>query len=747
MNIFQEFRVPIPTLSEMKGETKGETKEGTEKKEKKKWNILSVDYGDGEVSASVLRYAIDDMSGDYAWKVLRLTFNPEGGSLLKLPNAISVPMERGDGSKKPSLIIDIEQDTGEDHCNCYNFKNAPNSPKAKEKYRLDNGTLIDYTRAELMAIGFAIVVEVLFNANREYLNPEYNTIIVVGCPSSDEWKRQKKEYAELLKSKLDGIEIKSDDGRTSTHLNKEKIYMMIQTESTAVLAKDASNILADEIVVVLDNGSSTFDATVCTGEGIPAADGEDSYTFGGNNLDECLLQDCMSGFDKFCQEQIAEGDEPPAVPDDLKLKLRMGKEKYYGRKGTSNQIQVVECGDYLYYLNKKSMKHVLNEIPFELKRPEVEIGSVRIPRVAQRASWLENCRSVYQAFYDKMKHHFAEYDEAGKPIPHRVLLSGGVSVMPEVRALVREVFGVEPDFTFEPNYSVSQGMAYLIKTEIMKKNIIEEVKKEVEPKIPSMKSLKETIVEENVADIWNQCLVPATREWAEGKNISRSMADWYACYERYWSTNPDGKRDRDGNRYYNWAVKSGAERWYREKGINTIIATSLKNHFCVLFPNHKKDYVFQLSNPTVEAFHDTIWCHRSSRFFFADVGRTAGMSEAEKDAYLAEYDETNTTPRSYQERQAMLNTLLSREAKIKKGGELKGSYTAYIEEGLWLWKKDVPYSREYTLKFDGWTHDYEKGFPDSVMEKYREEIMGIVYSTIEKHADAITPYLQMTAAR
>lgn len=107
----------------------------------------------------------------------------------------------------------------------YNFIRCPGMGEANSKYIRDDRTTSDLTYKEVIAKGFNILVNILFESNPFVLDRDKPTIILVGRPSGPGQAHSEQEYTKLLQ---DGLELPE---------NQKPVYVAIQQESIAVLVR------------------------------------------------------------------------------------------------------------------------------------------------------------------------------------------------------------------------------------------------------------------------------------------------------------------------------------------------------------------------------------------------------------------------------------------------------------------------------------------------------------------------------
>lgn len=443
MNIFQHFGVPVPDINQV--------------------NMISVDFGDGMLSANIAQY--DSAEEKIACRPL---YFDDAHQVMQYPAAVYMEEET---PEKDLLLMHQNNPAAA----FYNYKRCPQTPQAKVKYGFDDEVEVERagetirTREsrlnyeQVMARAFNAVMNHLFACNAQseqsLLSRVKPTYIFVGRPSGTVWEKHDRYYAELLQSSL---HIKGYD---------QPVYILIQAESTAALAihtQGEQAITDDMYVLVLDLGSSTFDATLITPHGIPRG-GEDSRQFGANLLDEVLVMMLLS--------RMKEGMRL-AMPHGLKLRVRRKKEEYYGPDGYSeNRTTIYEYvvgGDeeeIELKLNKKTMREALESDRWPVKYCTYmahESGAL-IPQW-RKQPWLAACKEIFADFRERM----AAFLPEGKTGFDRVILTGGVAIMPEVIEAAQEIYGDVVTTSKDRCFAVSQGLAYMLYVEARKQELIDQ---------------------------------------------------------------------------------------------------------------------------------------------------------------------------------------------------------------------------------------------------------------------------------
>ena len=698
--LLEQFHIPLPEAIDL-------------------YNLIGLDFGDGELSAAFVQW--NSVTKQFDIKGLQLD---EGGTRIKNPNAYLISPDSG-RFVYDSRETALSKDKG---LRYYNFKKCAGTDEAKAKYILDDGKIADMTYSDVMAEGFNIAVNTIFKSDTaRLLDPKKPTIILVGCPSSAGWEKNKLEYAELLRSRLS-----LPDNITAP------VYVAIHKESNAALARELdpklgmNRIKRHEVIVILDNGSSTFDITVVGVNGIPE-DGEDSYQFGGNLIDENLLV--------LMWKQLHE--QYPGMKlltaHGHKLGLRITKETYYGLDG---DLQLPAA--YMATLDgKKDAKGRIPKLKFEINDDIIDDALDGMPGCAFHfsgysgsmikkkkivcSSWLDGCRKIYQAFYDEMKQFFVLSGDAEHPVvPHRIILSGGVSVMPEVRALVREVFGVAPTLTDHPNFSVSEGLAYVLISEVRKGQFLRELLAELPKKLPGKNSLRETIIKTGVDEFWG-LYKSSLKEWSESSTVLYSINDWYNHFylEKF-------------NHDLNLVVQRGVEAWFKEMCLEEKITALLQGKFATIFPEYVDEFHYSLPNIDFSALGGVVVTILTDwEFLFGNLTSNEELSIILSKNALAIKRNQAWRAKAYQ-------NVLQMENKIKKGGSNEYTYR-YMRNRMFL--GPIQDTGSTTVTYEGLDSMFRKELTDSVAEGIRKDVLSLFEKPLKEYVELITPYFNMTARK
>lgn len=692
------------------------------------YNLIGIDFGDGELSASFVELERDKKndSGEYEIdetnegriSVLQLSLAPNG-TLYKNVNAFYHSPTRTE------MIYDVSDtrlDSGLSGSRYYNYKKCPGDITADSLFQKDDKTTGSISYRQAMIEGFNCVVDTLFKSNLR-ISREKPTIILVGRPSSAGWESSELEYARMLRK---GLKLPA---------GQKEVYIAIEPESTAALASEMDpkyekqRVNRKEIVVILDSGSSTFDITVVGPNGVV---GEDSYQFGGNQLDENLLTLLRSSIAAYSPGAELESEHGH------KLALRILKEGYYGIKGTGqmkrlytpdlknvNQSDMDE--EFEFRIDKKTMKKALEEMPVRAFRFEKGLnGMPRKTPPATYKSWIDACEAIYSSFYEKMKGHFTKQGDEHHPfVPDRIILSGGVSVMPEVQETVKRAFGVEPTISPRPNYSVSQGLGYVLGTEVRKKQLLNKLFSELANELPGVDSLLKSIGDAGEDEEWGN-FVSAAEDWSQSPGY-HSISN----LKKLWST-------EYFNRDLEASLRNGAERWYKDNCIEKMIRDMLKRNFVQLFPDYTQQFSADLSDISFDGLGKT-------QVNIDDPFRYCAM---EGNTFKDDQDLQNflNAPRDKDWRRKIVVRLRNAEHRVRNGGEFSFNVPVTIEKGL-IFKRYEQEIRKQSWKYDGIRKMYlnDNAITRDVAVRCRTDIMKRLHAPIKDFVENITPYFNMTA--
>ena len=565
-NIFVRFHAPKPNFSD--------------------YNVIGADSGDGMLSACSVHW------------------NPVEKRLVTTPlyfdhaharqQIVAAAYLSDEPSDADILVFEgglVKEGSGASY---YNYKRCPGTKDAAEPFRFDApipsptpedpDRVTEYaplTYEQIMPRVFNLAINTLFDCNPGTLDRSKPTIILVGRPSSTHWAQNEDAYAKLLRENLS---IRGCD---------QEVYVLIQSESTAALARHTdpswrNAITRDEYVIVIDCGSSTFDVTLITPTGIPEH-GEDSRQFGGNLLDAAFLQ--------LLRASVPEGWRFEA-PHGTKLTLRIKKEAFYGPLGTSCEDQLLkvpvigpnnERKIHRFEIDEHCVHTAVADTPVTYFKYIESPTGVSLPKRVKCDSWLDGVHQILREFHDKL----APLLPNGHTSFDRVILSGGVSVMPEVQQAVSEVFGVNPTVSESLNFSVAEGLAYVLGVESRKQALIaqlcEKLKDIFPTNVSSTEALRDAIADAGSEEDW-RIVCDSLKNWANAPGLL-TQDDWR---QKYFA--PLFQQRAAQNLGSN--VIDGATAWYQTFKVEEKIQQLLHDTFDELFPGYKNQFTHQI-NPSV----------------------------------------------------------------------------------------------------------------------------------------------------
>lgn len=449
------------------------------------YNMMGYDQGDGEVSCSKVGYDAN------AGEPFAIPLACHAGSAFHVPNILAFVGEN-------AHLVDSVQ-VGDNSRKIYqNFKRRPGRGSDK-KYEHENGEKdSQYTYEDLMGHSFACTIAEIFERNPDKIDRKKPTIIMVGRPSGKGWEAVEQKYAEILgrflKKYLPGI----------------SITILVLPESLAAMA-GALGMKKDtwlkSFTQILDLGSSTFDITTVTPVGV-CQEGEDSFQFGGNQLDKAMKEYTdYRFFKKYPREEgYAMEDDPRKAAI-----LRFRKESCYGNN-SENLEKPNKQNRYTYDILKNGEPDcdewgdqktetipinatTMQQICTNAIDPPILSCAVKHPHpvlkdeIKECSSWEAACEFVMQQFYEKTK-----VLNTGNH-PQRLILTGGVSNMRNVQEIAEKVFGVKAQQAPNPSLAVSNGLALILGWEIIKHSRLETLLGEMDELLPDAESLLKDLVE------------------------------------------------------------------------------------------------------------------------------------------------------------------------------------------------------------------------------------------------------------
>lgn len=576
----------------------------------KDYCIIGIDPGAGEWSASVVKLLGNTMAEVKDLYVLN------DGRTCKDCSVLYYSKEADNWiiGKRAANVMVNEGSKGDFF---ENFKVLPDSEYAKECYEHD---FENPTMEELMVQNFQCIVERLFaEGNNNLEKGKY--IFFVGRPASAGWEEAELAYRDLL---YDALQIQG--------VEKENIQIAMVSEAQASLAAEiygrkGLDLKSGCCQVVIDVGSSTVDAIVIRGGELT---GEYSRQIGAGCIEENMLEvflydDCgTAGVEKNrLEEFFSEDSEYKKVVTDrqqlrnrlrkaayvdgtgsfhfkfsnigkfnsilvdpsalIRFSLRTGKEDYFGPDGNNGikskgqwfEMNGAPEGGAFLPINKKTMDKAIYRMPVFVPCTEYDEKDNPYKR-----------SYIYRSYYDALAHFMDGVKEiflAGESAPD-VILTGGASVMPFVKQLIREKLGAEPVNSVQPSYTVSRGLAYIGYAEIKKRE-----------ELTAINQIINKVMEEN--------------KWELSYNIRTAFSEWY-IEERLktlkgWKENGYGTsldKALDTTYYYD-SKKLGemdiVKEWWNNK-VRSVIVKEIRERFETLYKNADVRYDFVINPRIVE---------------------------------------------------------------------------------------------------------------------------------------------------
>ena len=298
--------------------------------------------------------------------------------------------------------------------------------------------------------------------------------------------------------------------------------------------------------------------------------------------------------------------------------------------------------------------------------------------------------------------------------------------MPEVRELVREVFGVEPVLTAHPNYSVSEGLAYVLVSEVRKGQFLRELLSELPQKLPGKDSLRESIIKAGIDEDWIT-YKESLKEWSQDSSTLHSIRDWY-----------DDFFSKKFNQNLDLPVQEGAKDWFEMKGIETIITTLLQKKFETIFPEYTDEFHYSLPKMSFSSLKGIIVNIRT------DYGFLFGELTSNEELGIVISSTSLNMKRNQAWRVKAYQNVLQMENKVKKGGSNEYSYR-YMKDRMIL--GPIQKTGTTTVTYAGLDSMYREKFTDPIVQGICNEILNLLEKPLKEYVELITPYFNMTARK
>lgn len=396
-------------------------------------------------------------------------------------------------------------------------------------------TIPALTYKEVMKRFFQRAVLHIFENNADQLKGKERTVLFVGRPASQVWEDCELEYQMLLKTEL------QEAISSMKYYEGHQVDVIVYSEAQAALAYEYSqeNIASQEAVLILDCGSSTFDAVLVCDRKILA---EYSRQIGAGMLDELMTDELLFGENRENMEDV---DARLSMRERMKKELiaaagwseltmtaRKLKELYYGPNGKGGMKGLFGCytksGERERIVDEEFMEKVIYKIPVRIEDSYSDMDGIHPFYGCHEYS------SFYEAVKDFMKECKERCEEADR-LPDRVVLTGGASVMPFLGVLVREQFG---DAVFgedqegavversqNPAFSVGEGLAFMGYLETVRYENFYKYTEKIDHWIDSSNNIIRHAIKNAYVDAaWNS-LIQDLEEWCKSDRYGETLRE------------------------------------------------------------------------------------------------------------------------------------------------------------------------------------------------------------------------------
>lgn len=536
-------------------------------------NILGVDLGDGEYcSSEAVKFGIGSKIETSKHLFIDNTHNKDKDFTVYFVN------QEGMEILGMEAVQHYTHNSVTEEPRVYtNFKRPPINDIAEQKY---GGSFHENipTYKELMKRTFQRIIINAFESNRGlYAKPR--TVVFVGRPASQLWEQCAKAYQELL---IEGLEVPGYNG---------EIEVVVYSEAQAALAYEYKDghIKMDETVIIIDGGSSTFDAVIVKNGVII---GEYSRQMGAGMIEENMLDIFLLGDEKSLyapagsriKRRIEKSKEITQYNYGIcRLQLREKKEQYFGSQG----IGGTEDNAYSIYLNgKKSRRFIDHEL--------MDTAIKKIPVEVIDSYTISNQGIYGKREYDSFMEAVRDFFEGAKgvcikkkAVPDKIILTGGATAMGFIKKMAKTVFGIEPIRADFPSFSVAEGLAFMGYVEFLKNQELTNLKEAVNHMIQfNYGTICECVKHSYVDIIWNTKFVKGLYKWQEDMGC-KTVNDWY-------------QKSLYGIPFDN--VRRKIQLWLeKDGGLLKMIEKQLDQNFTVLFPSAPNPYQFYICSSDISA--------------------------------------------------------------------------------------------------------------------------------------------------
>ena len=568
----------MKVVKEMKKETIWEYF-GVKPKNPDQVSVVGIDFGAGELTAclATLRYGelgLEDLAVDnYNTKWAYTAYNDEhkiiGEEVIKYPEEIYT-----------------------------NFKKNPEDAMEHYGAWLEGGLTYQY----LMEKTFFCLIRNLLK-NKIILGDcrglkEKEIFLFVGRPSSNAWESYAKEYQKILQRSLSELEAKAWELEPGVKV-KVKLSVIVYSEAEAAMASEyyREEMDAQETIVVIDGGSSTFDCVVVKDGRVLC---EYSRQVGAGMIEKNMFDICLLGLEKesagISVDQRKERHNEKVSMIDFNegvhtIGLRRKKEDYFGPDGT----RAYDDNRYSIYMNSSRkrwdidqafMDRAIYQMPVRVERSYLDEED------AFGGNHTQDYPSFWhavQAFVKGAKARCVERETGEELKINRIILTGGATVMPFVQELVQEVFQVEQNQiqleqpALTRRFSVSRGLAYMGYVELTKFQELIQIKRHMQKRLEAVQGkisaqIRATCKEE----IWNEVYRKQIDHWVEDPSM-KTLYDWIQITYHI----PID------------VVRSDLGKFMEQEGIMGEFNQILKENFHRLFPKADCDYHYMMEQEEI----------------------------------------------------------------------------------------------------------------------------------------------------
>ena len=447
--------------------------------------LLGLDFGHGETTLAYWKFTGQGVGNETP---IDLKFDTNNGEPKKLLSALYV------NQKGEYMLLSSNQSVPERPI-YMGFKRKPELLLTDERYPGDDNMtckqlIQSYIR---MAISNAVKAE----KNNAIVDLTGSGILVVGCPSSEEWLSYAIEYARIL-----------TEGIRDCGLNLKVIVM---PESRASILKvyhqkkfdNYEDLSLKDVLqrgaMVFDFGSSTLDVTIANF--ITNTMWDNSIPLGASLIEEMMLE-------KALEENGCDEDNLSNISQS-KLSMRVAKENYFTTYEKHRYyIMCKDDEDIRVIVNDDFINTCVETI---LTGYYCKNGPVEGTWKQLASQFMESCKEVWLRNTGA-----SDYDGL-------IMLTGGASRMQFVKELAAKHFPNATNVSdADPSYCVSRGLIYALNTDLLSIALADKVEDEVTNNIlPTQIAVFRAATGRRLSDFIYKHLANAMDNWVvNGHNVT-----------------------------------------------------------------------------------------------------------------------------------------------------------------------------------------------------------------------------------